>query len=359
MARILDVNEKFTGSEPTFSGEISNSELGSALSWYSKSKNKKESLKYAVAFFKKKFKTNPEKCLKNRPMATTFGFMCRIVSNGAVLTDSDKTWFENEVEEIKKDVENYKEEIVEEEKPKQPNIQDRIREKVYECVGELEGQVDELIITKFTKTPSPYSTFHTLNIKGVHVRSVLEWAKQKRSEFEEVLTTDDSQLREGYSNFKKTDLKKIIGYYDQVILDCGKVSNSVSKKPRKRKVKTPEQLVAKMKFLGNYEELGLTSVQSKDIIGSMQLWVYNTKNKKLGVYNAEDAGGLSIKGSAIINFSESKSTQKTLRKPAEILPKVLSGGKIALRNLLGEIRAVEGSLTGRINSDTILLRIVK
>jgi len=34
-------------------------------------------------------------------------------------------------------------------------------------------------------------------------------------------------------------------------------------------------------------------------------------------------------------------------------------GKVLLRNYMDGIRAVESALTGRLNSDTILLRILK
>ena len=42
MARILDANEKFVGKEPKFTGEINDSEIGSALSWYSQNKTSKD-----------------------------------------------------------------------------------------------------------------------------------------------------------------------------------------------------------------------------------------------------------------------------------------------------------------------------
>ena len=77
------------------------------------------------------------------------------------------------------------------------------------------------------------------------------------------------------------------------------------------------------------------------------------------MYHAEDAGGLSVKGSSIVNFSESKSVQKTLRKPDAMIPEVLKGGKVFLRNVLDGIKAVESKLNGRINADTILLRVMK
>jgi hypothetical protein len=132
-----------------------------------------------------------------------------------------------------------------------------------------------------------------------------------------------------------------------------------NRKPRKRKQKSPDQLVSKMKYLDKFEELKLESIQPKDIIGSLQLWVYNTKTRKLGCYVADDAGGLSVKGSSLLNFTESKSVNKKLRKPEATLPEILKGGKVYLRNALDNIKAVATPLTGRINSDTILLRIVK
>ena len=96
-----------------------------------------------------------------------------------------------------------------------------------------------------------------------------------------------------------------------------------------------------------------------NIVGATQLWIFNTKTRKLGVYNSIDAGGLSVKGTTITNYNESTSIQKTVRKPEVILPNVLKGGKIILKKLLPDINAVEQALTGRINSDIILLRVIK
>jgi hypothetical protein len=358
MARMLDANEKFVGSEPKAAKEITNSELGSMLSWYAQNKSKKDSVKYATDYFKKKFKLSAESVVKGK--SSTFGFICRIVTNGSILSEKDKEWFNTEIESVKKELIEKKEETVVAVKTG-PNIQDRIREKANACIGELEGQIDELIDTSFKANVSPYSVMHTLEVKGVHVKQILDWVKLKRAEFDYVLNTDEEDLKEGYSNFKKTELKKVVAYCDQVIIDAGKFAEMAtqSRKPRKKKQKSPEQLVAKVKYCREFKELGLTSVDIKSIIGVSQLWVYNTKMRKLGMYQASDAGGLSVKGSSIVNFSEEKSIQKKLRKPEVTLPEVLSGGKVYLRNALSNIRAVESALSGRLNEDTILLRVVK
>jgi len=360
MARITDANILYAGSEPKFSAELSQLDLMKTLSWYAQNKDSKDAYKWACDFLKKKHKLDVSSVFKNQ--SPTFGFVCRIVSNGGVLSTKDQLWIENTISKIKDDL-KVPQKVEKEEQPKvaMPNIQDRIREKASECIGELEGQLDDLIISKFTANSSPYAVMHTMEIKGVHTKHISDWFKKIRIEFDDVLHTDDDQVKEGYSNFSKPQLKKVVAWCDQVILDCGKIAGEAvkSRKPRKRKTKTPEQLVAKVKVMEEHKEFKLKSVPAKDILGAMQLWVFNTKNRKLGCYHAIDADGLSVKGSSIINFNESKSVQKTLRKPEATLPEILKGGKVYLRNALDGIRAVESGLTGRLNADIILVRIVK
>jgi hypothetical protein len=361
MARITDANILYAGSEPKFSAELSQLDLMKTLSWYAQNKDTKDAHKWACDFIKKNHKLDVSPVIKIQ--SSTFGFVCRIVANGGVLPTKEQNWLNGEIEKLRDRLKNKKEPDIVEDVPKifVPNIQDRIKEKASECIGELEGQLDELIVSNFSANSAPYAVMHTMEIKGVHAKHISDWFKTKRIEFDDVLHTDDAEVKEGYSNFSKPQLKKVIAWCDQVILDCGKIAGEAvkSRKPRKRKTKTPEQLVAKVKVMDEHKEFKLKSVPAKDIIGAMQLWVFNTKNRKLGCYHAIDADGLSIKGSSIINFNESKSVQKTLRKPEATLPEILKGGKVYLRNALDNIRAVESGLTGRLNADIILVRVVK
>lgn len=368
-ARITDANEYFGGKEPSFSSdiEITEQQIRDSLNWYSKNRKTKDALKYASDFLKSKYKfiiPTTSQALKLK--GSTFCFLCRILTRGGLLDASRKEWFDSEVASLKLSYEKELNSVVEtdedvEEKPKTTNIQDRIKEKAGECIAELEGLLDEQCATNFKGNTQPYGIMHTLGVKGVHTRFILEWAKKRRSEFDSVIDTKDAFVKEGYSNFKKTDLKKIVALFDQVILDCNKVNNdaTATRKPRKKKQKTPEQLVAKVKYCREFTELGLTSVPPKDIIGVMQLWVYNTKNRKMGVYHAEDAGGLTVVGTKLANFSEKKSVQKTLRKPDVTIPILMKAGKVVLKNLIGEITTKESAMNGRLTEDVILLRAVK
>ena len=359
MARILDANVVFSGHEPKFSIELSKTQMILALNWYSQNRTSKDAEKYITDYFKKKLKIDIGALAKD--CNTTLCYLCRIVFNGGMLDVKNQIWFDNEIKQIENKLKIKKVKVVEEKPTNVVSIQDRIREKSQECIGELEGQLDDYIASDYKIDASPYGVMHTMNIKSVHVNRIVEVFKRRRIEFDNVLNTDDKELKEAYGNFTKPQLKKVIAWCDQVILDCQKVMGSAAqnRKPRKRKVKSPEELTAKVKVLDKFDELKLVSVPATEIIGAMQLWVYNVKTRKVGCYHAEDAGGFSVKGTSLENFNESKSVHKKLRKPEVSLPELMKAGKVLLRNYMDSIRAVESSLTGRLNGDTILLRSLK
>lgn len=355
MSKTIDVKALLSNNkEPKFSGELSQSQLTQALSWYAQNRDSKDAIKYASDYFKKKLKIPAPEGLKSQ--ASTFGFICRIVSMGGGLSGSNATWFNDTIDKLKQS-----NPVVKQTTTNVVSIQDHIKRKASDCIGELEGQIDELITSEFKANVSPYATMTGMEVKGAHTKFVIEHFKTRRAEYDDVLTTTDADVKEAYSNFTKPQLKKLIAYCDQVIVDGMKLAGEAIKtrKPRKRKAKSADQLVAKMNYAKDFAELKLVSIDPKTIIGASSLWVYNTKTRKLGVYHALDAVGLGIKGSTIQNFAESKSVSKKLRKPNVTIPEVLKGGKVALRNVLNDIRAVESTLTGRINNDTILLRTVK
>ena len=69
--------------------------------------------------------------------------------------------------------------------------------------------------------------------------------------------------------------------------------------------------------------------------------------------------GLGVKGSTLTGWDEKTSVIKTLRKPTEQLNKLLAGGKIVLRKFMEEIKCKPKNATGRINKETVLVRIIK
>jgi hypothetical protein len=131
----------------------------------------------------------------------------------------------------------------------------------------------------------------------------------------------------------------------------------VNRAPRKTKAVPAEKIVAKLKFMKTNEPLKLVSISPTDIIGAGELWIYNTKSRKLGKYVAAEFQTLGVKGTTITGFDEFKSVQKTVRKPEEKLKEFKAAGKIALRKFLEDINATDTKMNGRINEETILLKV--
>jgi hypothetical protein len=98
-------------------------------------------------------------------------------------------------------------------------------------------------------------------------------------------------------------------------------------------------------------------VNPTDIIGAGELWVYNTKNRKLGRYVAAEFNTLGVKGTSLTGFDEFKSIQKTIRKPEEKLKEFKAAGKVQLRKFLDDINATDTKMNGRLNEETILLKV--
>ena len=68
---------------------------------------------------------------------------------------------------------------------------------------------------------------------------------------------------------------------------------------------------------------------------------------------------MSVKGTTLIGFDEESSIQKTLRKPEEQLKLFKNSGKVKLRTFMETIATTDTKLNGRINADTIILKITQ
>jgi len=357
--RILDANQHFVGTEPKFTGEVDKMQLIKFLNWYAQNKNKSDADRYGHAYLKKVYKLDASEELKE--YTTTFGFLCRLITNGVKLPESNRKWFDDTIATLKKKVAfRKKQESKEPIKKIKVSVRDHLNEKVSEIIGDLEGSIDDYILSKYKETPSPISIMQD-RAKGMHANLIIAHFRKRRQEFDNVINTKDAQIVEGYSNFKKLHLKKLIAYCDLIITDAMLIvgNSKKTRKPRKRKQKEPDQLVSKVNVCAEDKDLGLKSIDAKHIIGASQIWVYNVTKRKLGCYHAGDAGGLSIKGNTIQNFDSVKSVQKTVRKPNLVVPEIVSEGKVFLRSVLDAINSVPQVMSGRLSKDIILLRAIK
>ena len=284
------------------------------------------------------------------------------------------------------------EEKKEEEKAKKdvyvPTIQERIRDQAWAASEAIDEWLEGWVRDKDSFDPKGFDFkkhFIDTGITQAHARKMKQFFENELDDFKELermptaaklkklderLQDEWNQLKEGYSHLKKSDIKKLTVAIEDLMtaLDFIIESAKATRKPRKAKPKSASKLVEKLKYLKADEKYKLASVAPEDIIGASELWVFNIKTRKLGKYVAQnidpkgmgrEGSGLSVKGTTIIGYNEKESIQKTIRKPEEVLREFKAAGKVKLRKFLEEIKTTDIKLNGRINTDTIILKVVQ
>ena len=244
-----------------------------------------------------------------------------------------------------------------------PTIQERTRDAALLMTEELENAYEAFQTDPENFDPKAFKILNLLKAKGAkaaHARIIRDFYARDLAELNELASgSADEQLKEGYKHRSRKQIKSFISFLQEIESACNMLMQEakVNRAPRKTKAVSKDKLVAKLKFMKTNEPLKLVSINPTDIIGSKELWVYNTKTRKLGKYVAAEFNDLGVKGTSITGFSESLSICKTLRKPEEKLKEFKAAGKVQLRKFLDEINATDTKMNGRINEETILLKV--
>lgn len=355
---VRDIN---LGSEPRFDPTkiAESSELSDAYSWYNAEYDYADSRRFLLAYLKANNydKTQIDK-VSDLPLTfhvTTVGWVARILSRGANINEQSRQWFENKLKAIlahepKNNVVAIK---------STPTI-----DRSFILFDRIVSTIDEQLDFFFEDKVESWNLKEQLagvTITPIVAKRVTTHYSRLMDEYDEAISRKDEQLNEAYSNISRPKLKRMREFLESIITSLSAESHKtkVTRATRAPRAKSAHQLVQRLKYQHTFKDLDLLSVAPESIIGASQLWVYNSKTRKLGVYNSQGASGLKVKGSTIIGFDETTSVCKKLRKPEKVIPTVTQGGKVALRSVLEDVNAIASPLTGRINADTVLLRTVK
>lgn len=246
-----------------------------------------------------------------------------------------------------------------------PSIQERLREAAGQMTEDIDYAIDGWIADPETFDPKAFKVVSLLRGKGVkaaHARLIKGFYETMLAEIEEAQTKDcEEQLAEAYEHYGKKNLKKMQEFLQAVMSGCDQIIGEakLNKAPRAKKAVPAEKLVAKLKFKATDDKLGVTSVPPVQIIGASACVVYNTKSRKIGYYQAKTSAGLTVKGTSIDNFTD-KSAQKTLRKPEVQLREFKEQNtQKRVETWIGNIKATEVALNGRINAEVMILKVFK
>ena len=347
-------------------GPCTQFDLVRAFQWYNHNKESKDARKFLLEYLIKNSLITPLQRQAadhlNLSWNIVDGWLARCLSRGAWIPDSVYANFQERMNVFRDRLDK----IVTEKNlgtavvdtSNVISIQERVAAKTDTFIMELEGKFDDIWHKQSGEEFVPYTWMVENEVKPMHASKIAEYFKKRATDWITIIESKDEYVRESYPRPRK-EMIEAAKFFTAVAIDAEKLASNknAARKPRKKKPLSFEKKVARLKFKKDDTENKLVSIDPVKIMGSQQLWVYNTKTRKLGVYVAKDEAGLSVKGSTIENYKYSESISKTLRKPKDILSRVLDGGKVVLRKVMGEINSKPSELNGRINKDTILLRV--
>lgn len=371
---------------------ITELELSKAYNWYTYFKDEKDAKSYFMKFLEEqKTGKNILARIEKYPAYKfiTLGWTARMLSRGCVLPKPSLEWFKNKLKLLITnaplapdipDAPPYMMELANNDlvsiastKSQKENIFSSIENvpaeslfsdrKFSDLVAFFDSEIDKFH-QSYSSSFEPYKWLKDHEIKAHHAKKLSDYYKNLQKELEMVLdkSCKDEQLLEGYSNIKKSDIKKILEFITKIINDCSTITQNskLERKPRKKKIKTATQLTKKVAYKESDTQYKLQSINPSLIIGSEKAFFFNTKTRMLSLYVAKDPKkGLNIKGTTIIDYDEKLSFAKKLRKPEGILQSVINGGKVSLRTIMDGIKSIQSQVNGRINKETIILKVLK
>jgi hypothetical protein len=238
------------------------------------------------------------------------------------------------------------------------NPHQRLQNKISETVMlDLLDLEDKWMDGDNTATLDLYKAFKAHGLSGSAVDPVRVEVCKWLDEYTEAYSGSCEQLEEAYSHLTKPQLKQRIKTCESMLSDLDSIKNSAKavRKPRVKKPVTADKQIAKLVYCKENTEFKLTSIRPIQVIGSMRLYVFNTKTKELTEYVSQSVNGFGVKGTSLLNVGE-ESRKTKLRKPSEFLSIVQSKTPRQIDNEWQKLTTKTNKPNARINQDCILVR---
>lgn len=336
-------NQKYVGSEPKPS-EFSSIAMMETLNWYHIMMENSDAKRFTIDYLRNRNKEKEanrfEKVPENRVNLTS-SWMIRMIENGWSLSKNNKEFIERKIRESL----DYSEVTLGENK--KTNRAQAIKSKIGSIIADLDQAIDKggSFVEEF---------FKNNQISPIYHNAIIEYYRPCIEEMMESMTKQDSQLIESYSHMSKEEIEDKVLLLNEIIENCEEMGKNVNKrKPRAKKIKTPDEILKNFTFMERDLDLELTSINPKKILGAQEVWLFNVKDKRISVLR----GNLNVIQSSIIGFDEQKSLSKKCGKNTkEILSSVINIGKVGLRKIMDDIKCGASKPQYRCNENTIILR---
>jgi hypothetical protein len=299
---------------------------------------------------------------------STMSSLCKMELNGCILPESSKEFQLKHVEELLETGKVNREANVELDAndepvkaPKRKTPQELLAEKTSEFIGEIEGCVDEFTTGELDPKWSIYNEMKRVNTAAQTARDTIKFYEPVKEEMRELIEDKTEDLIEGYSHMTTRQQKAFYKFISDIISDCEKyiISKKATRKPRTKKPTPASKQVAKVLYLKESSEYKIASVPPEQIVGAQAMYLFNTKNRVMKYLISDRRDGFTVKGSTIHGYDVEASFKKMLRKPEAMIETI---GKATKSKAMKEFKALktkESATDGRINRDTVILKIIK
>jgi hypothetical protein len=346
--------------------------IGFAFNWYNYNSTQKDIKKNYVKFLKANKHDKATLAAVNAvepfEIGNVYSYLARMSMNGYEMSEHEQTQFDVRLKSVveKGNVILASNKEKDDTKAKAPvvSIQQRVRAATSVILGEIDGEIDGYIeegFPKLTESFDLYAFLQKKEVKGAHTRFVITHLEEQLAELKEVAEGADEQLVEGYSHLPKTKQNRLRKFLAALVEEAEDWLTNCkgNRKVRKRKQKSPKDIVKALKYKKSDEDYAIESVNPTSILDASQVWVFDTKTRFL--YKYVSNVGMTVKGTTLKEFDESSSYKKKIRESyiKDVFADVLTGGKVKLRKVLDEINAKEVPVTGRIGKEMVIMRTVK
>lgn len=373
-----DVDVLRYGPEPSFheaqpTEETRLSALTTAYNWYSRFCTHKDAKAFLIAYLEEnKTDKNIVRKVRKAPdnrMVTSAGWSSRLAVRGLVLTEKQKDYIQACVDNLVKLADAGVQDDADSEEAAAPekkkvNVQEIMRERADEAFSEIEVIFDEFIDQgcpkSFDLNKRVVTALSERNILPQHVTPGIKRWQGLLAEYNEAILGKCDQLKETYQNYGKMQMRYTVQFIEAVIAELnGYVGlKQTTKKVRVRKPVPVEKTVARLKYQKKDEALGLTSLPSTKVHQATEVFLYDTKKRKIIWLVADEYSKcLTVKGNAVFGFDQKKSMTKTVRKPEEFVKSFMSASRPNTRKMVSDIKAVATIPNGRFNENIVIMKV--
>lgn len=362
--------EKHIGVETTVWANIPPEKFEYTLYWtlrhYAYFYDVKDAFKWASGWVKQNrtkdeyrlFRASPE-----RFFSQTVGGLCRCIENGATFDKRKMDLINNEI-----DLAIDRGRRAEEEKAKEPKVNivkkspaDIVKERTSDFIAEIEEVLD-MFDTKVYVDWENYSVYNELQkIDAPYniAKGVADYYTPLVDELKELIEKKTPDLVEAYGRLSVKKRKQYLKIIEMIVADAElyMTSKKTVRKSRKKKVASSGQQVAKLKFLKESKEYKMVSVDPVSIVGATEVYLFNTKYRRVQYLVTNSKQGFQVKGTTIQNVDLEQSYQKTIRKPEEFLSDFLKAPKVKSRKVLNELSTKPAETNGRVSDQTIIAKV--